>query len=71
MTQFTTQRIMHWRLLIEEFGAKYHYKQGSSNCIANAISRLPTVATTTLHNSKPSPIPHSNSFLSPTFQDPC
>ena len=61
---------MHWWLLIEEFSAIYHYKQGSSNCIADAISCLPTLATTTLHNSKPSPIPHSDSFLSPTFQDP-
>ena len=70
MTQFTTECIMLWRLLIEEFSATYHYKQGSSNCIANAISRLPTSATTTLRNSNPSLIPHSNSFLSPTFQDP-
>ena len=70
MIQFTTQRVMCWQLLIEEFGAKYHYKQRSPNCVANAISRLPTSATTTLCNSKPSPIPHSNSFLSPTFQDP-
>ena len=61
---------MYSSTLIEEFGAKYHYKQGSSNCIANAISHLPTLATTTLCNSKPSPIPHSDSFLSPTFQDP-
>ena len=67
MTQFTTQRVMHWWLLIEEFSAKYHCKQGSSNCIADAISRLPTAATTTLRNSKPSPLPHSDS---PTFQDP-
>ena len=61
---------MQWRLLIEEFGATYHYKQGSSNCIADAISCLSTLVTTTHCNSNLSPIPHSNSFLSPTFQDP-
>ena len=54
----------------KEFGATYHYKQGSSSCVADAISHLPTLATTTLHNCNPSPIPHSDSFISPTFQDP-
>lgn len=42
MTAFTTQRVMRWRLLLEEFGAKFHYKKGGDNFIADALSRVPT-----------------------------
>ncbi|KAG7345677.1 integrase core domain containing protein [Nitzschia inconspicua] len=42
MTKFTTQRFLRWRLLLDEFGATYHYKQGASNFIADALSRVPS-----------------------------
>ncbi|KAG7372073.1 hypothetical protein IV203_018216 [Nitzschia inconspicua] len=42
MTKFTTQRVLRWRLLPDEFGATYHYKQGASNFIADALSRVPS-----------------------------
>ncbi|KAG7358549.1 hypothetical protein IV203_015138 [Nitzschia inconspicua] len=42
MTKFTTQRVLRWRLLLDEFGATYHYNQGASNFIADALSRVPS-----------------------------
>ena len=42
MTAFTTQRVMRWRLLLEEFGPKFFYKKGEQNFIADALSRVPT-----------------------------
>ena len=41
LSTYATQRVMRWRLLLEEFGAKFHYKKGEQNVIADALSRLP------------------------------
>ena len=41
LTAFQTQRVMRWRLVIEEFGPQFHYKKGSLNYVADALSRLP------------------------------
>ena len=46
LTQFSTQRVMRWRLLLEEYGCKYYYKKGSANIIADALSRVPTTKDT-------------------------
>ena len=40
-TNFTTERVLRWRLLIEEFGPKIIYVKGSKNDVAYALSRLP------------------------------
>ena len=37
-----TQRILQWRLLLEKFQPTFHYKQGITNFIADALSRVPT-----------------------------
>lgn len=37
---FNTERVMRWRLLIEEFGPKIEYTKGSKNSVADALSRL-------------------------------
>lgn len=42
LTQFSTQRVMRWRLLLEEFNPSFTYKQGTQNFIADALSRVPT-----------------------------
>ena len=42
LTSFTTQRVLRWRLLLEEYGCTYHYKKGPANLVADALSRVPT-----------------------------
>ena len=37
---FNTERVMRWRLLIEEFGPKLTYSKGTHNIIADALSRM-------------------------------
>jgi hypothetical protein len=37
---FNTERVMRWRLLIEEFGPTIQYIKGPKNVIADALSRL-------------------------------
>lgn len=37
---FNTERVMRWRLIIEEFGPELHYLKGESNIVADALSRL-------------------------------
>ena len=41
-TQYTTQRVLRWRVLLEEFGPKFYYKKGKDNTVADAFSRIPT-----------------------------
>ena len=42
LTEFTTQRVLRWRLLLEEFNPTFLYKLGPSNVLADALSRVPT-----------------------------
>jgi hypothetical protein len=39
-TNFNTERVMRWRLVIEEFGPELRYIKGESNVVADALSRL-------------------------------
>ena len=45
LTEFTTQRILQWCLLLEEFNLIFLYKSGPSNVLADALSRVPTACT--------------------------
>jgi hypothetical protein len=36
----TSDRVMRWYLLVEEFGPEFKYIQGKHNLIADALSRL-------------------------------
>ena len=42
LSQFSTQRVMRWKLSLEEFGAVYNYKPGVVNLVADALSRVPS-----------------------------
>ena len=37
---FNTERVMRWRLILEEFGPKLIYIKGGDNIVADALSRL-------------------------------
>ena len=37
---FNTERVMRWRLLLEEFGPKLTYIKGPNNVVADALSRM-------------------------------
>ena len=37
---FNTERVMRWRLIIEEFGPELKYIKGENNVVADALSRL-------------------------------
>ena len=42
LSQFSTQRVLRWRLLLEEFGPVFHYLPGPQNPVADALSRVPS-----------------------------
>ena len=37
---FNTNRVMRWRLIIEEYGPNIEYIEGPKNVVPNALSRL-------------------------------
>ena len=41
-TMSQSQRVMRWRLILEEFGPDIKHISGDENIVADAISRLPT-----------------------------
>ena len=40
-SHFNTQRVLRWRLYIEEFGPRFSYVRGDDNNIADFLSRVP------------------------------
>ena len=45
-TLMSSQRVMRWRLLLEEYGPDIRYIKGSDNIIADALSRIPNTKET-------------------------
>ena len=39
--RLSSQKVMRWRLFIEDYQPQFHYVKGSDNAIADALSRLP------------------------------
>ena len=40
---FNVERVMRWRLILEEFGLDLQYTKGETNIVADALSRLPII----------------------------
>ena len=68
LSLFTTQRVLRWRILIEEFNHTFYYLPGSRNVVADALSRLPISEAAHL-NAVPSttPVRHIRDFPTSTF----
>ena len=39
-TQFNTERVLRWRMVLEEYGPELIYIKGQDNVVADALSRL-------------------------------
>ena len=51
-----TQRVLRWRVFLEDFGVQFHYIKGESNTLADALSCLPLAErqnTPTIENVSP------------------
>lgn len=67
ITQFSTQRVMRWRILIEEFAPTFHYLKGPHNVVADALSRIPTSLASFLVDC-PSSVPARPNFRNNTWK---
>ena len=45
-----TQRVLRWRVKVEEFGPSFHYIPGPENVLGDALSRVPRSEGTSPHN---------------------
>ena len=67
ISQLTTQRVLRWQLLLEEYGPTFPYLPGPQNVIADALSRVPTtlvhflVNKPTAQSPRPPPVPGPSS----------
>jgi transposase InsO family protein len=58
--RFNTQRVIRWRLFLEDYGVQLHYIKGSTNGMADALSRLPFEERALSSSSPTLPTLHSN-----------
>ena len=65
-TRFQTQRVLRWRLFLEDYGVKFHYIKGTTNSLADALSRLPFAE----RQDPPNSSPNSSFPRIPFFQWP-
>ncbi|MEM7284223.1 MAG: ribonuclease H family protein [Pseudomonadota bacterium] len=66
LTAYSTQRVLRWRLLLEEYGPTFRYKRGPQNIIVDALSRVPTTNTVREGND---PIYHTDQLSVGTHTD--
>ena len=62
LSQYVTQHVLCWRLLLEEYNPTFHYLKGPDNVPADALERLPSSIANTLsstNSSTPAKLPPS------------
>ena len=62
LSQYVTQHVLHWHLLLEEYNPTFHYLKGPDNILVDALSRLPSSMANTLsstNSSAPAKLPPS------------
>jgi transposase InsO family protein len=55
LTHFQTQRVLRWRLALQEFNPTITYKPGKLNVVADAMSRVPNKTETPWLGERPGP----------------
>lgn len=68
-TNLNSQRVLRWRLVLEEFGASFHYIQGPKNVVADALSRVPAAEPSDIPAPQPTSIADAH-FYSLVHDDP-
>ena len=64
--KISSQRLLRWRLEIEEYGPQFHYIQGEKNVLADAFSRIPVEHSELLRDRLNKPEPTPDGFFSVT-----
>ena len=41
--KFTTEIVLRWRLMLEEYGPEIKYIEAPDNCVGGALNRLPLI----------------------------
>ena len=62
LSQYVTQHVLHWHLLLEEYSPMFHYLKGPDNILVDALRRLPSSMANTLsstNSSAPAKLPPS------------
>jgi len=64
-----SQRVLRWRLYIEEFAPKFHYIKGEDNVLADAFSRVPTLHSEIIQNRLNKPPSNGNDSFYSLFDE--